>query len=230
MKISTPINRKSLSDHFSYNWWKYLVSVAVCIFTVNMYYVQTEYRPPEDKRIDIYIQGALSSQDDINAFFKPIWEKHAPDMETVETVVLMPGGSEDYVSSMQIVTYIAARQGDIYMLDSNSFKRYASQGAFIPLESYVEDGIIDTRSIDLRSGYVNYISEDIIDGETVTESHMHLYGIPMKELNRFYKELGIFNEDMYMSVMISNNNDENVIPFLSAIIEETLEPVSEINK
>ncbi len=207
-----------------------MVSVSVFIFNLIMYYVQTEYRPPEDKRIDIYIQGAFSSQDDINAFFKPIWEKHAPDMETVETVVLMPGGSEDYVSSMQIVTYIAARQGDIYMLDANSFKRYASQGAFIALEEYIEDGAIDTRGIDLRNGYINYISEDIIDGETVTKSHMHLYGIPMKELNRFSQELGIFNEDMYMSVMISNNNDENVIPFLSAIIEETLLPTSEIDK
>ncbi|MDO5022888.1 MAG: hypothetical protein Q4E07_06085, partial [Eubacteriales bacterium] len=153
------------------------------------------------------------------AFFEPIWKKYVPDMETVETVTLMASTEQDYFSSMQIMTYIVAGQGDIYMLDANTFKRYAPQGAFLPLEDFVKNGQINTKDIDLRNGYISYQYTEDVDGKELKKSELHLYGIPLKELP-ISEELGVFSENMYLSVLLANNNEDNIIKFIDGFIQE----------
>lgn len=229
MKLSTTVNKAVIKDHFSYNWWKYILAAVLSVFVWNMYYVQTMYRPPEDKRIDIYVQGLPISQDELNALFEPIWKKYVPDMETVESVILFTNTDYDYYSSMQIMTYMMAGQGDIYMIDGDTFKRYAPQGVFLPLEGFVENGQIDAKGIDLRNGYISYQYTEDIDGKEVKKSELHLYGIPLKNIP-ISEELNAFSENMYLSVLYANNNEENVIKFIDGFIEENYRPDTEENR
>lgn len=219
MKLSTPLTEKRIRDHFAYSFWKYLLAAVLSVFVWNMVYIQTEYRPAEDKRIDVYVQTAETTADEIDRFLKPVWEAAVPGMELVRSVTLMPGGGANYMSDMQLVTYLAANEGDLYMLTAADFKKFAAQGAFLPLETLAESGRILTAGLDLQSGWVASQQIDEVNGKTVYNTERHLYGIPAKNLKRFEKELGMHVDDMYIAVTVTNGNDENVIPFLSHLVQ-----------
>ncbi len=224
MKLATPLTRKTLRDHLVYHGWQYLLILALSFPLWNLIYQQTAYRPPESARIDVYIQSSSAEQDKVNAFLKPIWDAAVPEQELVSAVLMLsPGGSEDYYSSMQLVTYIGAAQGDIYMLTLPDFKRLAAQGAFVALDQYVMDGLIDATGIQLDAGRVT-IMEMNEQGESVPASEPRLYGIPAKDLYRFASELAIDNRDMVLAVAVNSGNEESSLTFLNALIRETLGP------
>ena len=49
------ITRKRLKNHFVYGWWKYLLAVVLCVMGVDLIFSMTAYRPPEDKKIELYM-------------------------------------------------------------------------------------------------------------------------------------------------------------------------------
>ena len=222
MKLATPLTAKKVKDHFTYNAWKYLLAVVLSVFGWNMFYLQTEYRPPADKRLDIYLQGAGMSNEQVNAFFEPIWKKYVPAMEAVEHVIVLPSSQENYMTDVQLTTYLAAGQGDIYMLSSKDFKKYASQGAFLALEELVSAGDIKLEGIDLRPGHVTYRDIERVDGQDVIKTESHLYGIPAKQLSGLKAALPLDTDDLYLSITHVSKNKDNAIAFLSGLIQETI--------
>ena len=60
-------------------------------------------------------------------------------MELVSGVTLLASSSDDYYSQMQLTTYIAAGEGDIYFLPSGDFKSFAANGAFLPVRYVFAD-------------------------------------------------------------------------------------------
>lgn len=220
MKLSTPLTRKRIQDHFRYHIWKYVLVAALSFFGWNMYYIQTEYRPPEDKRIDLYVQSALITSEQLDARLKVIWDKYVPDMETVENVIMLPSGQDNYLSDIQLMTYLAAGQGDIYILSGKDFKKFASQGAFLPMEDLVENGTLHINGIDVSSGYVTYRESQEENDETVVVTESHLYGIPAAGITGLSDVLGINTSNLFISVTHANNNDANVFAFLDGLIRE----------
>lgn len=219
MKLSTPLTKKRIRDHFSYNAWKYLLAAALSIFGWNMFYLQTQYRPPEEKRIDLYIQSSSATSEQADAYFKAVWEKYVPDMEAVESVIVLPSSQDNYMTDVQLTTYLAARQGDIYILSGVDYKKYAAQGAFLPLEDLVEKGVLKVQDENLKSGFVTYRETQIVDNESVVVSQSHLYGIPTNKLEGLRDALGLDIDNTYISITHANNNDENVIKFMAGLIE-----------
>lgn len=216
MRLKTPINKETFRQHLTYNTWKYLVMLVAVIFGWNLIYTVTAYRPPEDKRIDVYIQSATASDEKVDAFLEPIWREVTPDMESVHSVLLAVG--EDYTTNMQLTTYIAAGEGDIYFLEEDFFKSFASQGAFVELDELVENGTLDLTDIDASAGRVKIATQfDEKDNPTVYEQH--LYGVPLKSLYGYMTELQVDNRNLYAVIMVSNHNDENVVPFFNAMIQ-----------
>ena len=216
MKLETKLTKSRLKDHFSYGFWKYIVATVLVIVAVDLLYIQTAYRSPEHLRIDFYLQSATAAQEKVDAFLEPIWKSAVPQMETVESVIILPLGEDDYMSQVQLLTYLAAEQGDIYLLSTADFKRFAAQGAFIPLETLVADGTINAEGIDLGKGYVTLVDSDEEGNEVLVESH--LFGIPADDLHGFLAS-EVNNRNMFLSITYNNNNDENVIPFFSALID-----------
>lgn len=221
MKLETKVTREAIKHHFAYNAWKYLLLVVVSFFGWNLIYTSTAYRPPQEKRVDLYIQSATTSSEILDPFLKKLWEESVPDMELVSSVLLQMGSAQDMYSIMQLTTYIAAQEGDIYMLGSDDFKRFASQGAFLELEDIVASGALNVEGIDLAAGYVAIVETDSETLAPITTSEKHLYGIPTASLFGFMTEVSIDNRDMYLAVTVNNGNDENVIKFLDALIQVT---------
>lgn len=216
MRIKTPINRETLKNHMTYSTWKYVLMVVCVILGWSLIYTTTAYRSPQDKRVDVYIQSNTASQDMLDAFLQPIWKETVPEMETVSGVLMTI--IDDYTTNMQLMTYMAAGEGDIYFLNEQYFKSMASQGSFLELEDLVADGTLQVDDVDLTKGYVAYVEEYDDDGRPVSTSR-HLYGIPLDSFYGFMNGMQVDNRGMYAAIIVNNQNDENVIPFFNALLQ-----------
>lgn len=230
MKLNTRLTWQDIRNHLQYYGWLYLLLTALSFGLWNLVYAQTAYRPPQSARIDLYIQSSSANQDTVNAFLLPIWEEAVPEEELVNAVLLMSaGGENDYYSNIQLVTYIAAAEGDIYMLSSNDFKRFAAQGAFVALDDIVKQGLIDASGIELASGRVTPVDSND-EGVLVPAGEARQFGIPAASLYRFATDLMIDNRDMVLAVAANSGNEEDTITFLNALIQHTRGEIPEYFK
>ena len=212
--MKTPITIKAIRQHFTYSWWKYALLALLAIFGWNLIYTVTEYRPPADKKIDLFVFG-VGEEELMDAYMEDIRTSEMPDMEEMGSAFLLV---DDTYTPMQLATYIAVGEGHLYMLPKSYFQDYASQGAFLPLENI--PGLVEkleAAGIDLARGW-----------RTEAESgEKHLYGIPMEN----FPGLAAFAyayDDTYLSITATNGNDENSYKFLQIFLEDMLEPPLQI--
>ena len=212
MKISTPVDGARVKTHLTYTFWLYILVAVAAFFGWNLLYTVTQYRAPEEKRIDLYIQSSTVSQQYAEAFMEPIWKECVPEMEVVDTVMLL-SNSQDYYTSMQLTVYIMAQEGDIYVLSSSDFKSYAAQGVFIDLQPYIDNGQLDLSGIDLSAGQIAQVDENgLPKGERAQ------FGIPLSSLYGYATGMGLDNRDLILGVTVFSGNEENVITFLNGLI------------
>lgn len=207
--MKTPITIKAIRQHFTYSWWKYALLALLAIFGWNLIYTVTEYHPPADKKIDLFVFG-VGEEELMDAYMEDIRVNEMPDMEEMGSAFLLV---DDTYTPMQLATYIAVGEGHLYMLPKSYFQDYASQGAFLPLENI--PGLVEkleAAGIDLARGW-----------RTEAESgEKHLYGIPMEN----FPGLAAFAytyDDTYLSITTTNGNDENSYKFLQIFLEDMLE-------
>ena len=205
--MKTPINAETLRHHFTYSWWKYVLVLIAGIFLVNLIFTVTAPRIPEDKRVDFYVYG-LSDSESLNAYMEKIRSEEMPDMEIMTSLTMFPN---DAYGPMQLMTYMSAQEGDVFLLTRDEFLSYASSGAFLPLEDDEElMGIFNEAGIDLRRGWRTLADSD----ET------HLYGIPadmLPGLNAL-----CYADNGFLTVTVYNGNQENVMKFLRILCRDML--------
>ena len=205
--MKTPVNARTLKNHFTYSWWKYLLTLIAGIFLVNLIFTVTAPRIPEDKRVDFYISG-LADENAVNAYMEEIRTREMPDQESMSCVILT--GDETY-GAMQLATYMAAQEGDLYLLPRDDFLSYASGGAFLPLEENAElMAIFNQAGVDLRRGWRTLPDSD----ET------HLYGIPADVLPGL--NTMCYAENGFLAVLAFSRNDENVLKFLQCLCRDMI--------
>ncbi len=215
----TPLTKDRLKDHLTYSGWKYLIMAAAVVFIWSMVYTQTAYRPPQEKRVDLYIKSGTTSSEIVDAFLEPIWKESVPEMESVSSVMLLAGSENDIYGTQQLGVYIYAGEGDIYILPKEDFKNYASLGVFIPLDDYVSQGVINAEGLDLSGGYIQRQLDDDDKGFTVYEETPTLLGIPMDDLYGYMTGMQLDNRNMMMGITVFNQNEENVVKFMDAFIQ-----------
>ncbi|MDO5326503.1 MAG: hypothetical protein Q4G00_07225 [Clostridia bacterium] len=216
MRIKTPINKETLKNHMTYSTWKYALMAACVIFGWSLIYTTTAYRSPQNKRVDVYIQSNTASSELIEAFLEPIWKETIPEMETVNGVSMST--IDDYTTSMQLMTYMAAGEGDIYFLTEQYFKSFAPNGSFLELDDLVANGVIQADGVELSKGYVAYV-EEYDDNDRPVKTSRHLYGIPLDSFYGFMSGMQLDNRGLYAVISVNNQNDENVIPFFNALLQ-----------
>ena len=205
--MKTPINAETLRHHLTYSWWKYVLVLIAGIFLVNLIFTVTTPRIPEDKRVDFYIYG-LSDSESLNAYMEKIRSEEMPDMEIMTSLTMFPN---DAYGPMQLMTYMSAQEGDVFLLTRDEFLSYASSGAFLPLEDDEElMGIFNEAGIDLRRGWRTLSDSD----ET------HLYGIPADVLPGL--NVLCYAENGFLAVTVYNGNPENTMEFLRILCRDML--------
>ena len=205
--MKTPINAETLRHHLTYSWWKYVLVLIAGIFLVNLIFTVTAPRIPEDKRVDFYVYG-LSDSESLNAYMEKVRSEKMPDMQSMTSLTMFPN---DAYGPMQLMTYMSAQEGDVFLLTRDEFLSYASSGAFLPLEDDEElMGIFNEAGIDLRRGWRTLADSD----ET------HLYGIladMLPGLNAL-----CYADNGFLTVTVYNGNQENVMKFLRILCRDML--------
>lgn len=197
-----------------------MLLLIASVFLVDIIYSTTAYRSPEDKRIDVYIQGAVVNQNQVDELFEQMRREHLPEVEVIRSAFLLSGSQEDMYAAQQLTTYLAVGEGDLYFLKGDDFKRYAAQGVFIDLDEAINSGKLHVKDINLSSGYIAVQDYDR-ENDVVISGEKRLFGIPASNLNGLMSEFGIINQDLFISMTVFNGNDDNVLRFLNELITRT---------
>ena len=178
---------------------------------LNLYFTVSAYRSPPEKKIELYIYG-VCDESALKAYLEDVRSERMPDLEEMNA---LPLAADDTYGAMQLSTYVAAAEGDIYVLPRDQFISMAASGAWVALENEAEiTSLFTDREISLQSGWRR-------EADT---SESHLYGIPVSKLPGLERYLYVPNG--YLSVLVTNGNDENVLKFLRILCEDMLNEVS----
>jgi len=171
--MDTRITTARIKNHWHYSWWKYLVAAIVSALLVDMLFAMTRYRPPANKKIELYLCNGYADAAVVHEKLWPALLEVSPDQEEM-SVLNINLSSDDMYSNMQFTTYIGAQQGDVLLLPASSVRNFAPEGgdtAYMELTPYIENGLLDLGDIDLSAGMMP--SED---------GTMGLYAIPADSL------------------------------------------------
>lgn len=205
--MKTPVTKDRLRQHWNYSWWKYVLLVMLAVIGWNLIYTMTAYRPPAEKKVDLYISGTTGDQTLLNGYLENVRATEMADMEQMTSVVL---AADDYYGSIQLSTYIAAGEGDVYLMDASTFQQYAANGGMLALE--------DNEAL-LAAAEAAGISVDK-GWRTETETgERHLYGIPASSLTGFH-EYGVIVQDTYLCVLVNCGNNDNAVKLVSILLRD----------
>ena len=132
--MKTPVTSGTLKQHLTYNWWKYILIVLLAFGLVDLLYSVTSYRPPREKTVGFYVYGYMN-EEGLSAYMDNVRDTEMPDMEEMLPQLLVDDAS---YGPMQLMTYLAAGEGDLYLLPREQFLSYAANGSLIQLEDDAE--------------------------------------------------------------------------------------------
>lgn len=202
------LTRKWLKHHFTYNWWKYAAVVVLCWLGVDILFAVTAYRPPEEKKLELYVLNDFVTTEPLHDQLWPQLQAQSPDQEEL-TVLNINISTDDMYTYMQFSTYVSAKQGDVCIMPRSELVKLAADGAeyaFLELTPYIENGVIDPKGIDLSSG--------MLKTEAGGES---LYAIPADSLTGL-REFSNDPSDSYLVIFAHGGNDENAAILLDLLI------------
>lgn len=204
--MKTPVNASTLKQHFTYSWWKYLLALAAGIFLVDLIYTVTTPKVPEDKKIEFYVYGYANTES-LNAYMEKVRQEQFPDQQEMRSVSLVP---DDTYGPMQLVTYLAAREGDLYLLPRDQFLSLSANDAFMYLENDEElMAFFTDAGANLKRGWRTSES-----GET------HLVGIPVSFLPGLSSYA--YAEDGFLCLLAAGGNEENTLKFFRILCQDMI--------
>lgn len=219
----TPINRETLKTHLQYGKWIYLLIAFACFFVGDLLYTMTEYRAPNERRVDIELVGEgyeTASMDEVTASLLETGQAADETLEVVDVV------SVQYTENTSVNTYgtvkfsviVAAREGDIYVLPKKLFRQLYEGDGVIPLEGYVASGVLSTDGLDLSAVTLDESSgESDDDGNYLPKETdvTHLYGLPMDDCAGL-RDYGYDPTDSFAVIMSYSANPDTAAVVLEA--------------
>lgn len=203
------VTKKWLKNHWHYSWWKYMVLAMVCILGVNLLFTTTAYRPPEEKKIELYVSNGYVDTVALKAALSGPFFERLPEQEEL-TVMNINLAQEDMYAQMQFTTYMAAQQGDVLLLPRSELYKLAEGGAdnvFAELTPYMDAGLIDAG----RIGDGALVLRDAQGEEGV-------YAIAADTLYGLF-DLGNIPEDSYLCMTSYSGNEESAACVMDLLFE-----------
>ncbi|MBR5288209.1 MAG: hypothetical protein IKU34_06420 [Clostridia bacterium] len=203
------ITKAKVKNHWHYSWWKYLVIAVVCVLGVDMLFATTRYRPPADKKIELYLCSGYADASQLYEELWPVFKAASPEQEELTIVNIDLTGNDSY-ANMQFTTYIGAQQGDVLLLPTSYLKALVREGAdeaLYCLDEYQQSGLLDVPGVDLNVGMLSNV-----DGTK------GLYAIPADSLYGLTK----FNcdpADSMLCVMGFTMNPENAVEIINLMFD-----------
>ncbi len=213
-KISMPITKKRIQNHFHYAWWIYVLLAVLAIFGWNLIGTVTQYQSPPELKVEWFFGGyQMDNGEAAEALMEQLHQELLPDMEEVKFQFII---TDDTYGPMQLSTWSFAGEGDLYTLSKKYYDNLAQNGVMMNLQPYVDSGVLKLDGMDLTGCYVT-------EPETGAQ---WLCAIPVKELPGLSR-YNLGGDDCYLSILINGGNDENTVKLLSWLVDNCREPVVE---
>ena len=148
------ITKKRLKNHFAYSWWKYALAAVLSVMGVSLVFAATRYEPPADRQLTVYVLNDYTDAETMQAdLWARIKEAH-PEQEALFVQNIDLTDSSNIYAPMQFSTYVAAQQGDVFLIPYDEMLKIVADGpedALVDLTAYIENGVIDVSGLDLSA-------------------------------------------------------------------------------
>ena len=212
MSLNLPITSQKIRNHFQYSFWKYLLLIVIALFGWNLLYTTTRYQSPENLKVEFYAEGNMTYSEALQTLADQIHAEVLPDMEEVTATITT---FDETYGDMQLMVWVSAGQGDVYLLSKDRFQNMAENEAALDLQPYVDSGALQTEGIDLTGGYVR----DAESGVT------KLFGIPADSLTGL-NDYGLVTKDAVFWILAQNRNDDSSVAFLNYLLTHMQVPAN----
>lgn len=205
-----------------YSSWKYLLMVIIFIAGWNLVYSVTEYRPPREKRLELYVLSSAYSDEG----FKALSEELAPefvgedegDMEAFNIYTMNYGGDDVYGPEI-LMTRLASLEGDVYLVDEETLASFIMQELATPLDEYVADGSLNVEGLDLETVTRAEPAGEDEEGNVIYSGERHVYALPAQRMYGLLDKGLVDNRGMYFVVMAYSEKPELCVELLNLLTE-----------
>lgn len=200
------LNKGKVKNHFQYDKWKYILGIALVIFSWSMLSTVTAPRTPADKKVDIFLVGGYMMTDESTEYANILLDEFSELME-VNFINITLNDEMEYASRQRLMVMLGSQTGDIFSFTKDEFALMAEQGIFIPLDDYPEL-ISHFTEEELKAGI--YSTED--------DPTPRIYGVPISGVEPMHNTF--YNTDKsFMGVTAYSQNSEKAVEVLQWIIE-----------
>ena len=248
--MKSRLNADTLKNHFTYNWWKYLMVLIIGVFGVDLLYTLTEPRVPDDKKIEMIVIGASLDQD-FNIYMENVRADRMPEMQQMELTVI----PDDDTAIQYLVTRIGAHQGgELYLLPKSLYESMISNGVLLPLEDDLEliniiaelnypDNVINELTESLRTSgpddldpqkkqiYNKLVSAlqdlNLVWNTDYNSREKHVFGIPVSYLSGL--DPYFYTNTAYLCLNRYSRNPDNAKSFFHIVCRDMLTDSSVIS-
>lgn len=227
---NTTLKKEHLRDFVSYHKWTYLLIAVVVWMLADVLYSATEYEPPEEKQVYFQIVTPTVELEarlpQIEADALAAGQEFDPTLEEVvfQRIAYDPENDLDGYGGQQYMLMLGVGAGDIYMVTEDMMHVLVNEGYLLPLEGYIEQGILVPGDVDLES--VTFPESPEADNYDPTATHV--YAIPTVNMNQMlYPDINVDNREMYLVLLGFSGNPETSAYVMSYVIEELTAPCPE---
>lgn len=148
------ITKKRLKNHFAYSWWKYALAAVLSVMGVSLVFAATRYEPPADRQLTVYVLNDYTDAETMQADLWARIKEAYPEQEALFVQNIDLTDSSNIYAPMQFSTYVAAQQGDVFLIPYDEMLKIVADGpedALVDLTAYIESGVIDVSGLDLSA-------------------------------------------------------------------------------
>lgn len=224
---NTKMKKDDWKNFFHYSKWIYLILI-VCVFVVtDIIFSATRYTTPPEKEVNFQIVTGFVDTDgglmQVAEHALAVGQEADPELESVVFYNLGydPKDTTDAYGIQKYQLMLGVAEGDVYILQRELMGPLVNSGYLLPLEGYIEQGILDPGDVDLKS-VTFHESEELDDYDP---NAMHVYAIPMTNLYRMMEDdIKLDNRQFYMVLMgFSTNPDTSAVVMNDVIAQLTAE-------
>ncbi|MBO4297249.1 MAG: hypothetical protein J5602_13975 [Clostridia bacterium] len=237
---NTKLTKEKLSVHFQYGKMIYVVIIVVAALIGNLTYTMTAYHAPNERRIDIELIGLYAdpsseaateaaarllaagqeserARDAARGVDTAAADYEAP-LQELQFLSLQydpeSSSEESYYAAQKYMVMLAAQEGDIYVLSRSLMVQLADQGTLVPLDDYIESGVIDPG--DRQLGRVTF---DEVDDNGLATGEQHVYALQASTLTGMYSTLSYDPTDKYLAIVAFSQNQDTAAAVLQEMID-----------
>ena len=236
---NTKLTREKLNVHFHYSRMIYVGIIIVAIMVGSLAFTMTAYHAPNERRVDVELIGGYVSatEAELNEAEARLlaagvaWETardaaqgtdtaagdYEPALQEVDILSQSydPASNSDdnYYAAQKYMVTLAAQEGDIYVLPRVLMTQLADDNTLVPLDDYIESGVIDPGDRDLGK-----CTFDEMDDDNQPTGRQCIYALQADSLTGMIDGLGFDPTGKYLVIMQFSKNQDTAAAVLQELI------------